>query len=493
MFVGKPLSAVAGLILLVMLSRNLAPEEYGAYFAVLAISEILILASNFGLMPAAYRYISATENFAGKILPKGPIGPFLLLRLISLLLAAVLLLSVPKSIIEPFSNVLADNQVLVFLAIVVVGEGLSRYLEVIFDSMFCQGRSQITLLLRTLIRLFGIVWLARDGSISFLDVLRVEAIAAIAGAVIGLGLLFKVWFNFFRFSRLGSDEDFDFRRFASFAMPAFLAQLLGLAYGPDALKLILAGTSGGEVLALFGFAFSIAAVVQRYMPASLFAGVFRPIFVAASTRPDSNAVLSDLVSLSVKLNWLILLPAASFIYFAGDPLLARLSGGNYKEGGTVLFLLILGLAAVAFHLTLSMYCLALERSWPPLVATAVSVLCLPLALQFAQMFGANGIAMTFGVSELIWFLACLFFIAKRPQQKPAVDWRGLLVMLVSTFLTLFMFEIVGQVYELVWYVPALAAPLIFYVSTFSLSVFNSREKIWLNSVVPIGRYFRFLN
>ena len=66
MLVGRPLSAVAGFFVLILMSRWLPEKEYGSYFAFYALFEILILCSNFGLMHAVYRYTHMTEWTSGR-------------------------------------------------------------------------------------------------------------------------------------------------------------------------------------------------------------------------------------------------------------------------------------------------------------------------------------------------------------------------------------------------------------------------------------------
>ena len=89
MFIGRPISAVAGLLLLVLLSRLLSKDEYGIYFAVWAMAEIIILASNLGLMSAVYRYVSSNEVAQGGIIIEGPVWQFVGMRLLFLALGAL--------------------------------------------------------------------------------------------------------------------------------------------------------------------------------------------------------------------------------------------------------------------------------------------------------------------------------------------------------------------------------------------------------------------
>ncbi|WP_182076471.1 oligosaccharide flippase family protein [Deefgea sp. CFH1-16] len=94
LLVGRPISALAGMLVLVLLSRLLPSEQYAVYFTIWAVVEILIIVSNFGLMLAVYRYVSASIVDGGKIIIHGPVFQLILLRTISLLLVGFLLTKV---------------------------------------------------------------------------------------------------------------------------------------------------------------------------------------------------------------------------------------------------------------------------------------------------------------------------------------------------------------------------------------------------------------
>lgn len=480
MFIGKPISAVAGLLLLVLLSRHLDPIDYGSYFAVLAIAEILILASNLGLMPAAIRYLGAHQLATGELVPYGPVKTFVVLRTATLMLSAALLLFFSSF----FEKLVGASALLPLLAIIFAGEGLARFVEIILDSMFCQGRSQFSVIFRTVSRLVGVSYLIVLGNIDLYQVVLVEAIVCGVGGVLSLLLLSSVYVQKRGFSVPDVENAPNPSRVLKFALPAFAAQVLGIAYGPDVMKLVLAGKAGEQALAAFGFSFSIVAVVQRYMPATLFAGIFRPVFVSAAKRTDGDQVLSDLVSISVKINWFLLFLIAIVVHVAGDQLLFRVSKGNYTNSGEVLFILVLMVAVVAVHLTLSMYSLAKEISMAPLYATALGVMSLPVGFLLAESMGATGIAISLLFGEVIWCVSCFFLLGHLARKRPAPDWRGLLFIVLSFLLVLFGADLLLPRLSLgsVLSVPLFSVAFLLFV--FFFNVFSPRELVWISSAMP---------
>ncbi len=489
MLIARPLSAVGGLLVLVLLSRKLSAPEYGIYFALWASAEILILASNFGLLYSVYRYVSADEAIDGKIHPRGPVWGLVGWRTVSLLLVAGSLTLFP-TLLHSLSGRSAQTIGLIpLLAIIVFCEGMARFIEAIFDSMLCQSRSQSTLITRTWLRVLGIGFFVLQGGITIRQVVQVEVVATFIGASIALALLLGIYR---RASNYADDEKAEYvtiRRMMKFALPAFASDLLALVYGPDALKLALAGVSGSSMLAVFGFAYALTAVIQRYMPAILLTGIFRPIFVATAKKPDGTALLSDLVGTIIKINWLMVLPIIAFMYFAGSPVLSILSHGNYAHAGPVVVILIGGLLPLATNLTLSMYCMAREISWPVLIATGVSTIGLPMGTFLAKLYGASGMAVAFGGTELVWSGTCLVVLHFFTKEALRPDWAGFVKMLGAGLVAI-VFCTPLVLLHTSWFVLAPLSALLFLLGVFIVSPFSSREKGWLLSVLPVGRFLK---
>jgi O-antigen/teichoic acid export membrane protein len=486
MFVARPISALGGFLLLVVLSRALSASDYGFYFGLWASAEILILASNFGLLYAVYRYVSASELLDGKLLPRGPVLPLLGWRVVTLCLAAIGAAVFPK-MLTSFAGMppLLSGLPLMFAAIV-FGEGLARFIESIFDSMLSQGRSQATLVTRTIFRLLGFLYFIEGGSLTLNEVVMVEVVAALSGACLGLLLLGQIYWHANRMNAIVLNEIHRLGSMVKFALPAFIAQLLTLVYGPNALKIILTKTAGLEAVAVFGFAYSLAAVIQRYMPVNLFAGVFRPVFVAASKKVDSEVLLAGLFNLIIKINWLVILPIFCVLAVEGSRLLSGLSGGKYANSGGVLLILIGVLLPLVFHFTLSMFCLARENSLYPLYSTVLAVIGLPIGIYLSEKYGAEGISVALGVSECIWSATCLFLLKRVSRETIRLDWSGLVRMLGASALAIavgFGLDNAG----VNWYLVAPVVALTCLLGVHFLSVFSLQEKKWLIGILPLGQ------
>ncbi|RYG05511.1 MAG: hypothetical protein EOO07_30000 [Chitinophagaceae bacterium] len=275
MLIGRPISALGGLLVLVLLSRLLTKEEYGAYFALWALVEITILLSDPGVLHLIYRFVSASSNNQGQIMPKGPARQLLLTRCIALAIGAGILLIIPAHWLDLFS-LTSSPHLLKAAAIILLFEGAARTIEAIFDTMLCQGASQTSTVARTLIRLLGVyLCFLQTGSLTFEMLIWVDICATALGALLATILLIRIYIN--RKTYAGQYVDtapVSPRTLFYYAGPAYLSQILGILFSIDMLKLTLSGGNSIYELAVFGFVFSLTLVIQRYLPANLFAGIF---------------------------------------------------------------------------------------------------------------------------------------------------------------------------------------------------------------------------
>lgn len=483
----RPIAALIGLFILVLMSRHLSSFEYGIYFAFWALVEIMILASSFGLMHAAYRYVSATEWSDGRVHLEGPIMLLLTLRFVLLFLGGCLLVILGQFFEGIGALISANSSVLIFwVACCTLAEGFARFLEVLFDSMLFHVFSVITVVTRTITRFLCISYVIGVGKLDLLTVLQIELMASGMASVVGLAALTLLYQKSQQISE-SEKGGLSVSRMSRFVLPAYINECLGAGYGPDALKLAASAVAGTVAIAAFGFAYSIAAVVQRYMPANILAGVFRPVFVAASKRQDASKQLSLLFNLSVKINWYFLLSALCFVFFAGAPLADFAAKGKYPQTGVLTFVLILGMVAMAWHFCVSAYCLAMENSWPPLIATVCSLLGLPIAIALVEHHGAVGIAAAFGISEVIWSVICTSVLHFGWRQAPKLAWVAFFKLAACAVFCIFTGYLAQFYINISWWALAVLSPCMFLTMAWWVKTLSPDDVNLLAKVLPLHK------
>lgn len=485
--IGRSLSAMAGLLVLVLLSRLMEKDQYGQYFALWAIIEILILTSDPGIIHLIYRYVSATEISNKTILPNGPVKIFLCLRMLFLIVASIILFLLPQHLFE-YLNIGQVTPYLKFVCLILIFEGGARAAEAVFDSMLCQNASQLSTILRTIIRLGGLAWVMFfDMAMKLELLLIVEVFGTLIGFAVAFMILVKIYHRAEKYQ--GNSEasmPIPLRTMLYYAAPAYLSQLLGILFGIDLLKLILSRFQSNQELALFGFVFSFTLVIQRYMPASLFGGIFRPVFVAASKKDQPEKKLVQLLVASLKINWLFIAVILSFGFVLADLIFHQVSNGNFQNAGPVFLISLLGLFGLSAHQLLTYLCIAKKNPWPPLIANIITSFGVTLSIFLTATFGAEGAAMSFSLSEFIWCSACLFLVFRGEQFIKHADINGIIRLFVTTVVLIGIgWSFLSLLRLNAWVVAALMIlPIL--VAFCRGGIFSVQEGQWIESTIPAG-------
>jgi len=421
---GKALAVVIGFGYLLVLVRALAIQDYAAYVVLIAVLEIVHLVSSLGVYSFAQRYVTEARLPANlQYLPR-LVSLSLAYRAITLLLATALLLWTTGWIASAVGQP-AIALVLPMYTVVIVLEGLCRYLELVFDSLLEQARSQFSAVVRYGLR-FALVlsFVCHGETLTLEDVIQFEMIAFGVGLFISLAAIASSLRKVVGSSpRIELGSTFGVGRIAGFAFPLFIAQVLTQIYGADAVKLIVSRLLGAVEAAAFGFAHTISFMLQRYLPANLLVGLIRPVLVARRAGGADDKQLVAMGNLIVKVNHFLLAPLAAMFAIAGNEIAQFLSGGKYPAAGFLIFLLTCLLFFQALHVVLSVVAAALEDRRVVLLATLGSVMGIAFGCLLIDRLGTAGMVFGLWLSEIIWCTLTLFLLRRR-DFRFRVDWAG---------------------------------------------------------------------
>lgn len=412
---GKLVSGLVGIGWLLTLVRALDVPDYGGYVVLIAILEITLLVSNAGVYPFAQRYITEARLPRNLALLPQLLWCSLAYRVATLVLAAsaAALAAVPIAVLVG-QPLLA--KVLVIYSLVIVFEGSARYLELAFESLLEQGRAQLCALLRNGTRLVAVFLLwSTHGSLGLIEVVRVEAVTSGLGLLLAAGVMCQALRTFRPPVRQQARpaESFACQRLATFALPLYVAQCITQLCSPDTIKLVVSRLLGVAEAAAFGFAHALSYVLQRYLPASLLAGLIRPMLVARRADGGSDQQLILVGNLILKVNLFLLLPLASLFAVAGHEFANLSSGGKYADAGPLLCMMTLLLALTGTHVVLSMLATALEDRRAVLIGTLVSVPGIGVGILLSPALGAMAMVLGLWLSELLWCGFTLWLLRKK--------------------------------------------------------------------------------
>lgn len=400
--IGKFISAVLNLGLLLLVVRTLPVAEYGIYITLLALLEIAILLSDGGANGIAQRYISEARLPANLgSLPRLVWGA-IAYRLLTLLLVGSVLAVFTIALLQAL-NVSVSVAVFHIYLIAIVFEGLCRYTDWIFDALLEQRLARISVVFRTGGKLLGVL-----GVIALHDELRLQQLVVIEGTVALLAACLSVVMLAGLIRRLPPPQSapptghFSLRRMGPFALQIYLAQCVGLLYGPNAVKLVVTRLLGPVQAAVFGFAHSITFLLQQYLPSQLLAGLVRPVLVTRRARGGGDKELADSCNLILKINHFLIVPIIAFFAVQGSQFAAWLSDDKYISAGRLLFWLSALLVVQSLHFVLSLLTVALGHRSAIFWGTLAAVPGIAMGITLLDRFGSLGMVAGLWLSELLW-------------------------------------------------------------------------------------------
>ena len=429
--IGKIVSGLIGLCLFIALVRLLPATDYGTYVTFVAMMEVLLIVSNLGVYPFAQRYITEARLPAHHNYLSFVTWASVLYRAATLSVSVILLMLGATTVLDSL-GILVTFKIFALFCVAIFCEGLARYIDLLFDSLLEQARTQICILVRNsarLVMILGAIYFDYKIDIGF--VAAVEAIAAGLGMLFSLFVLKKMLEPFGRYKRGGlKNSPFQVKRLLRFSLPYYTAQFLTQIYSTDTVKLVISQTLGAIDTAVFGFAHAISFIMQRYLPAQLLIGLLRPVLVARRAGGGSDAELLRLGNFILKVNHFLLVPVVSFFCVAGPGFVIWLSNGKYAGASAILILLSGLLLLQAVHAIMSAVAIALEDRHAVLTGTIGAIPGIGVGFMLIQPLGSAGMAVGLWLSELLW-CSITWLMLRRKGFRFSIDWLAWAKLLVS--------------------------------------------------------------
>lgn len=489
-FSGKSIVAVIGVLNLLLLVRALPKDQYGIAVSLIAFFEIIQLITNFGSFAAAYRYIPelrATQRNGALFRFSTLLMAF---RFITLLLSVALIYLFAAPIAE-YMAVTEWVLILQCYLLVILFEGMSRFVDVFFDSLLLQGKSQVGVIFRNGLRLLGVAvfgFLLSMGQGFNLDVwIKIELVASISGFILVGSMLFR---SLYIYKQSGiSDDQIDYARIRAYCIPAFVSQLLGGVQGPDIVKVIIMKLTDAIQVGAFGFAASINGMLQRYLPAYLLIGLVRPLFVSAKSGKSYRELVA-MATLLFKINIFILAPIFAVVVAENSRVASLLSGGKFPEAGIYLVFLIMLLGFQLLHTVMGLLALAVEESIAGFWGSALGVAGLFIGIGGYFIWGQIALCAGMIVSEVIW---CVVMQRALHRHRVGFYIRGMDVykMLIVTALATAIGMVLEQVISSntasdIWSLSLISSSVVITYLVFLtwLKFFDESERGFINKALP---------
>lgn len=489
---GKLGSGIIGLCLLILTVRALSPKEFGAYITLLSVFEIVQLVSTGGLFATTHRYITECR-VKGSIKELSVLIKSSILNRVLTLLGSILLMGLFYSAVQQAIGTTLSFQLFLVFLVYVVAEGSARFTDLIFECLLLQAKGQTCIIARNGIKLtlLTIMYLVIYSKNSLATLMIIESFSSIFGFTVAI-LLIR---NFIKKEKeqdqspkLGYEST---KKESGFALNLYFSQVVGLGYGPDMVRIIVAKFLGLVEAATFGFAYSVINMLRRYLPAQLLLGLIRPLFVvvdAKSSRGDDTEKMDRLNLMSnlvFKFNIFMLAPIIVFLYLYGDGFGEIFSHGKYPKSGELLVGFCFFLILQTLHVVLGLVTVALQNSSASLKGTILGLIGLPIGIYFSSKHGANGLMYGMMISEMMWCACVIYFLAKS-QFFYKQDLIGAAKVIVASLLSMYPFMMFkSNVIHLQDYIMVgLELTVLFLFFSFILKPFSSDERNIINRLLP---------
>lgn len=409
---GKVVTSIAGIGTFLLLVQALPVPQFAAYSVLFALVELIEAVTGVGLTHILARYVP--ELFAENrrnALRRLVLGALALRSgVLALVLGAIYLLAPQVSALIGLSD--WEWAVTAYLAVVFV-RVVSVSLFSILESMLHQAVAQLGFGLVTVMRFALIALAASQGTLELQTVIVIELITDI----LGLGVMLVGVMRAMPGDVEGEPTEganwlrANLRRMLEFGMKGYLQHMLIMPYGGAVNRVLVGGSLVSSDVALFGFAQSVADLMERYLPVKLLAGVIRPVLTARYVRDRRFSDLAAAANLIFKLNAMLVCAAAVVISSGGEPLLAAITAGKYSEAGAGLLLLMCALVFMySLRHMLDHVSHAVERNGPLIWSNAVITCSMLPGIALLPTLGvyalpaANLLGLIVGTAILVWRL-----------------------------------------------------------------------------------------
>ena len=352
---GKAMTAVAGLLTIMVLTRHLGPTGFGYYRTVLTYCAFAAVLADCGLYMINLREMSRPGADSGRVA-----GNALALRFVTtasaLIVAAVVAWATPYDLTVKWGVMIG--------AVIYTCLQASDFLVSIFQSVLKQGRNAVAEVIGALVTL-AVVWVlattTRAGALPMLG-------ATLSGAALALAVSWRLAYKLVRF-RPSFDRGL-WREFLVAGLPIAGAQILGMAMLRGD-SLLLSFYQPARDVGLYGVPSKLFEVATS-IPYQ-FAGLMMPALTAGARagRLEFGTALRNAVDVGAVYGIGVILVLAMF----APRLLALMAGAEFAAGAPALVIVAFAIALAGMTHLLRFALVACERPRIVLIGDSIACTC----------------------------------------------------------------------------------------------------------------------
>jgi len=351
LLLGKALTSIAGVGTMLLLVRELSLPDFAAYSILFGLVELVSAITGMGLVHVLTRYVPEAHAAHRHGVTRRLVLTLTCTRF-AILTVALLALYQSADTIAPMIGLDSFEWALQAYLVVVLVRVVATTLFITLESLLHQGVAQTGMSTMTIVRFVALLGFVFFGQLDLHTVIMIEVATDLLGAGIMLiGLL--------RVLPSASDESINSpasekgwirsnaARMAKFGGKGYAQHILLVPFGGPTDRLLSGARLNTTQVAMFGFAQQIVDLMERYLPAQMFAGVIRPVLTARYSEGKGFGELVKVCNAVFKLNLFLIGGAAVGVAAGGRPFIDALTNG--KEFPNVVPLILLMCLMVSLY------------------------------------------------------------------------------------------------------------------------------------------------
>lgn len=407
---GKGVNAILSLGIFALIASSLSKADFAIYAWLIAFVELSTYLSRFGINWAVDRYVPQLRSTLNSLVLRRFILIMTGLRLgVILAMAAVFFWG------GEFLLALAghDDWIPAFdrYVIIIIPFALMTFLrDIVFQSLLQQAHSQGNTTVRHLIFLavlFGALLVSDELTLD--HVIFGEIAATVVAAIAAFLQLHYILRQLPYDTAPTSDVLPSWRTITKFAANSYANEVLRMSGSGYAVMTAAPHLLTTIAVAPYGFCQTLFTQLNRFLPAHLFSGLYRPRLVSQYTKTGSFDDLNRQLIVILKVSNYILAAAIAIFTVYGGEVLSFLSGGKYADAHGLMLLFLFLMLVDNHRQVLLALCNTIEKVGYMSRASLFLPFVVPIAigLVFAGL-GASGLVLALIIADVLCVGAIIY-------------------------------------------------------------------------------------
>ncbi len=476
----KLISFTSSAVVVWLLGRHLAIEEFGIYNILKSLVIYLAIFSSLGIPALIYRFFPELHE-------KGELGYvrhltfcFIVLRSLVILGIYLLLVVTYNSFIGRFFNLTGYESLFILWFLFVLSSINNDTLYLAFTSLFLHRYYTLVFTSYLALRAGLIFWVLRQGW-GLKGVIMVEAF------LFALQTLFLIVVYFLRVKRGEITErirrEYSLRRLAKYGAYCFFQDIGDIFFDTSTDIFVISSMGNNLSAGLYGMVVTIGMMLYRWSPLGLMMDIIRPVFFRRYAQLNSDESLKEMFSAIVKVQLAGVIPM-----FIGFVVLGRrfisLFFPQYTPIYPLLVLFLLFILIRGVRVALEMVIYALQRVPIILASKIFSLYNLLADILFFSIWGLTGVVLATGSASLFRYLYLWYRLRK--ELRLGLPVRAILILLLNSGIMAFFLYLLRNLATdyLSFFILVAGGVIIYLIALWFISPFSAKERAFLKSLLP---------